>query len=51
MKLNSRGLIVVTAAVTTLVIAVLIGGFFVATHLWTTPTGYCWGTPQKCGAL
>jgi len=47
MKLTRRGKVVVTI----LVIAALIAGYWVESHIWWTGMGYCWGTMEKCVGL
>jgi hypothetical protein len=44
MKLTRRGKQVRAV----LILALIVGAYFVATHLWWTPSGYCWGTMESC---
>jgi hypothetical protein len=44
MKLTRRGYIVLTI----FLILIVVGAVEIATHLWWSSTGYCWGNANQC---
>ena len=48
LQLTKRGKRVRTVSLILLGSILLWGIYLVATHLWFTPSGYCWGTADKC---
>ena len=50
MKIRSEKKYVIRRRIlgTILAVSVLYGVIEVATHLWWTPAGYCWGSMEKC---
>lgn len=49
MKLTRRGEIVFMIGLAVLGALLLWGIYEVATQLWWTGSGYCWGSAVKCG--
>lgn len=48
MTLTKRGKRVRATAYVILGVSLLVAICLVATHLWATPSGWCWGTADVC---